>query len=257
MDIMSTYHLETPMDPKASYEVAIAENPVNRVVSTPGRQKRAAGKHTHFWAPGRTLRIAFLNGDEAFKNAVKTAASNWQPHINLNLNFVEGTECDIRIKCEQGIYWSFLGTAALTQTDQSLPTMILATDYRYSLKFFLANAMHEFGHALGAQHEQLNPAANIPWNKPAVYAAHWLPENADEDSYQDSLTRKKVDDLYFNLLDANEVKNSPYDPLSIMHYAVRQEWTDGDFKVDLNFVLSEKDKAFMTQVYPYPEAQSE
>lgn len=257
MNIESPCHVKTPMDLNAAYEVSIAENPANRPVSAPGRKKRAVGNHTYFWAPGRTLRIAFLNGDQAFKDAVKAAANNWQPYVNLNFDFVEGTEGEIRIKCEQGTYWSYIGTAALTEADQSLPTMILSTDYRLSLKYFVAHAMHEFGHVLGAQHEQLNPAANIPWNKPAVYAAHWLPEDADEDNYQDSFTRKTVDDRYFNLLDANEVKNSPYDPLSIMHYVIRQEWTHGDFKVDLNFVLSEKDKAFMAEVYPYPPAESE
>ena len=35
--------------------------------------------------------------------------------------------------------------------------------------------------------------------------------------------------------------------LSIMHYPVRQEWTHGDFKIDLNLVISEKDKAFMAK----------
>ena len=41
------------------------------------------------------------------------------------------------------------------------------------------------------------------------------------------------------------------DPLlSIMHYPVRQEWTHGDFKIDLNLVISEKDKAFMAKAYP-------
>ncbi|MHC8403910.1 zinc metalloprotease [Pseudomonas sp. TMB3-21] len=257
MDIESCCQVKTPLDPDAAYQVAIAENPANRSDSAPGRKKRAVGKHARFWAPGRTLRVAFLNGDQEFKEAVKSAVENWQPHINLNLEFVEGTEGDIRIRCQQGVYWSYIGTDALTVTDQSLPTMALATDYQHSKKYFVANATHEFGHVLGAQHEQLNPAANIPWNKPAVYASHWLPEDPDEDTGQDSLTRQTVDDRYFNLLDANEVKNSPYDPRSIMHYVVRQEWTHGDFKVDLNWVLSDKDKAFMAEVYPYPPTESD
>lgn len=44
--------------------------------------------------------------------------------------------------------------------------------------------IHEFGHALGCIHEQSSPVANIPWNKPVVYAAYlqsdkWTPAMVD------------------------------------------------------------------------------
>lgn len=238
--------IEKPVDLQAAYETAIAENPANRLTSVPGRKKRAVVRHTYFWASGRTLRIAFLNGDQSFKEAVKAAANNWLPHINLKFEFVEGEEGDIRIKSEPGVYWSHIGTSALTETDQSLPTMLLSPDHHLSLKVFNANTMHEFGHVLGAEHEHLHPESSIPWNRQAVYAAHGVPEGADEDNY----TRRIVDARYFNLLDPSEVVHSPYDPKSIMHYPVRQDWTEGDFKIYLNLVLSEKDKAFMAEVYP-------
>lgn len=214
------------------------------------RKKRAAGKPAHFWTPGQTLRIAFLNGDEAFKEAVKTAASNWLPHINLKFDFVEGDSGDIRIKSEPGIYWSVIGNNALL-VEAPDPTMRLSPDLR-APAFFAANVMHEFGHALGAEHEHLHPESNIPWNKPAVYASHGVAEDADEDDY----ARQSVDERYFNLLDAGSFDYSPYDPKSIMHYPVRQDWTHGDFKIYLNRVLSEKDKAFMAKAYPYPAAQT-
>lgn len=144
------------LDTQASYETAIKENPENRKTSS-GRMKRAAIKHTNFWAPGRTLRIEFLNGDQSFKDAVKAAASNWLPYVNLKFDFVEGEVGDIRIKSEPGVYWSYIGTNALIETDQNLPTMRLSPDHHLSLEFFIANAMHEFGHVLGAEHEHLHP----------------------------------------------------------------------------------------------------
>ena len=45
-----------------------------------------------FWTPGSTLRIAFLNCTQAFKDETIAAASNWLPHINLKFDFVEGEE---------------------------------------------------------------------------------------------------------------------------------------------------------------------
>lgn len=219
-------------------------------ITAPGRKKRAIGKPSHFWTPGQTLRIAFLNGDQPFKDAVKAAASEWLPYINLNFDFVEGESGDIRISSEPGIYWSMIGTHALLIEDG--PTMRLSPDLQ-APAFFAANVMHEFGHALGAEHEHLHPESNIPWNKAAVYAAHWVKENADEDDY----ARRSVDERYFNLLDASDFDHLPYDPKSIMHYAVRQDWTHGDFKIDLNLALSEKDKTFMSKAYPYPAEQAE
>jgi len=237
-------------DINASYEVAIAENPANRGASTPGRRKRAAVKHTHFWAPGRTLRIAFLSGDQVFKDATKAAANNWLPHINLKFDFVDGEEGDIRIIVAPGTYWSTVGTDALLHEEG--PTMGLSPDMRMPA-FFAANVMHEFGHVLGAQHEHQHPEMTIPWNRRKLYEAFGADEHADEDHYM----RTMLDERYLKRLDANEVRHSAYDPKSIMHYAIREEWTDDGFKIDLNLVLSEKDKAFMAEAYPYPDVQSE
>jgi hypothetical protein len=232
-----------PSDIAASYATAISENPANSSASSSGRKKRSVVRHTKFWAPGRTLRIAFLSGSEAFKDAVKRAASQWLPHINLKFDFVEGPEGDIRIQAGQGQYWSKVGTDALLETEG--PTMEIA-EWMLQPKLFAHYVMHEFGHALGAEHEHLHPEANIPWNKSAVYEAHWVPEDADEENFQ----RKAVDERYFNLLDKSEVNYSTYDPKSIMHYQIHQSWTHGDFQLFLNLELSEKDKAFMAKAYP-------
>jgi hypothetical protein len=240
---------DTSINLQASYQVAINENPANQRSTAAARKKRAAGNHAHFWAPGRTLRIAFVSGDQAFKDAVIAAASAWQPHINLSLAFVEGSAGEIRISSTPGVYWSAIGTNALLIEEG--PTMHLSPDL-HAPAIFAASVLHEFGHALGAEHEHLHPESNIPWNKAAVYAAHGVAADADEDDY----ARRAVDERYFNLLDASQFDYSPYDPQSIMHYPVRQDWTLGDFRIDLNRVLSEKDKAFMAKAYPHPVAQS-
>ncbi|RLU09674.1 hypothetical protein CS078_12025 [Pseudomonas prosekii] len=237
-------------DLSASYEVAINENPANRVASSGGRGKRAVAKHTRFWTPGRTLHIAFLDGDDDFIQATMEAANNWLPHINLEFLFIEGDQGDIRITQTPGTYWSLIGTDALLRTEGA--TMGLSPDMRMP-GFFAANVMHEFGHALGALHEHQHPEVNIPWDLRALYAAHGADQFADEDHY----ARTIVDERYLTRVDANEVRYSDYDPKSIMHYAIREDWTEGDFKIDLNLVLSDKDKAFMAAAYPYPAAPDE
>ncbi len=44
---------------------------------------------------------------------------------------------------------------------------------------------------------------------------------------------------------------SEFDPTSIMMYPVPQEITIGDFEVGWNKFLSDTDKAFIGQVYPF------
>ncbi|RON29106.1 hypothetical protein [Pseudomonas lini] len=249
MDDTFPCFVKIPEDINASYEAAITENPANRGTSSSGRQKRAVASHTKFWSPGRTLRIAFLDGEQDFKDAVKAAAQAWLPHINLKFDFVEGTEGDIRITTKRG-NWSYIGTNALLEKEN--PTMSLEP-YLWWPRF-TANVIHEFGHLLGAEHEHLHPTGNIPWDKEAVYAHHHAADEEDESYYY---KRGIVDERYFNLLDASEVNYSPYDPLSIMHYEIRPEWTVGDFKVDFNLTLSEADKAFMAKAYPYPDPETE
>ncbi|MHC8393131.1 zinc metalloprotease [Pseudomonas sp. LB3P93] len=204
-----------------------------------------------FWTPGRTLRIAFLNGTEEFKTATIAAANNWLPHINLNFEFVEGKEGDIRILSEEGTFSSTVGTDALLSTVE--PTMRLWPHDPIHARYFAANVMHEFGHMLGAEHEQTNPTANIPWNTSAIYAGHGITDTPEADDYQAKVTRERLHQWYLDRADPDASIYSEYDRKSIMHYKIYQDWTEGDFQIFLNLDLSEKDKAFMAKAYPYPD----
>lgn len=242
-----------PEDSDAAYDVAINEHPGNMTTPSSVLMMWAKKTHTKFWAPGRTLRIAFLNGTEEFKVAVKSAANSWAPHINLTFDFVEGQEGEIRIQSGSGNYWSYTGTDALLYPTG--PTMSL-TPYQLQGKFFAANVMHEFGHMLGAEHEQNHPLADIPWDRKAFYASHGLEEfpNDEEDDYQTVENRRRVDQWYLDRLDPDETIHSPYDGHSIMHYEIHAQWTEDKRYRGINFELSEHDKAFMARAYPFPEA---
>ncbi|MGP6420718.1 hypothetical protein ACTZGP_18265 [Pseudomonas putida] len=207
-----------------------------------------------FWTPGGTLRIAFLNGTQEFKDATIAAASNWLPHINLKFDFVEGEVGDIRILSQEGTFSSLIGTDALLHPDE--PTMTL-WPHPSLPRYFAANVMHEFGHMLGAEHEQTNPTADIPWDKPAIYAQFGITENPEDDDSQGRVTRERLHQMYLDRADPSESIYSEYDRKSIMHYVIYQSWTQGDFQNLLNLSLSDKDKAFMAKAYPYPAETSQ
>jgi hypothetical protein len=100
--------------------------------------------------------------------------------------------------------------------------------------------LHEFGHALGAIHEHQHPGVNIPWNREAVY------------SYYDrqGWSREQVDNNIFRRYESTQLNSSTYDIDSIMHYAIPNELTIGDFEVEWNRVLSARDKIHFAKIYP-------
>ena len=205
------------------------------------RNKRSFSINTKKWDNGRTLTIAFISSPtDELRQAIIRVASQWLPHINLTFDFVEGLEGDIRIETNtSGNSSSWLGNHALSIASPA-PTMKIGVNHNHP--YFESTVLHEFGHALSAAHEHLHPDANIPWDKPKVYAAYrnigW--------------TDAETDKMVLNQRPPSTITQTPYDPKSIMHYPVDNELTVGDFEVVENHKLSEQDIALMKLIYPKP-----
>lgn len=234
-------------DQQASYEAAIEENPDNAGVSVPGsRRKRAVGHFSMFWANGRTLKIGFTDDNlaEDHKQAIIAAINQWQPYVNLTFEFIDGQEGtpgygkgDIRITTLYNQNYTLIGTDAKVN-DPWTPTMVLGV--KPSDPQFQSIVMHEFGHALGAQHEHQHPEADIPWDVPKVYARYAAA----------GVSAEVVDEAVLHTFEKHDTTYTAYDKHSIMHYPVPNEITLGDWEVGLNTAISEKDKAFMRRAYP-------
>lgn len=195
---------------------------------------------TKLWKAGRTLRISFVGQiDQVIRDKIQHFAGQWLEHANLKFEFVPAGG-DIRISCNPGGSWSYIGTDALTIA-KNKPTMNFGwftpetTDGEFSRVI-----LHEFGHALGAIHEHQHPEGGIPWNKPMVYA-YYARQGWDRD---------QVDQNIFAKYTFNQLNLTSYDKTSIMHYAVPKDLTTGGFEIGWNRALSAGDKKLAARIYP-------
>ena len=235
----------------ASADRAIAERPTNAPLRPP-RPGAAATEALRMavdtaceWAPGRTLRVRFLDGHEAVKARVTEHALQWTEHANIRFDFGADPDAEIRVSFQGRGSWSELGTDALAVPGDE-PTMNLGWLDRDTLDDELAQVvLHEFGHVLGCVHEHQSPSAAIAWDKPAVYRYYAGPPN--------SWTAAEVDQNLFARYSRGRTQFTRFDPTSIMVYPIPEEHTLGDFSVGFNTSLSSTDREFIRIVYPVEE----
>jgi hypothetical protein len=95
---------------------------------------------------------------------------------------------------------------------------------------------HEFGHALGLDHEMQHPESDIAWNVTRLYEGYGYKNK----NYVDAQILEKMKDT--------NLKTS-YDSFSIMHYPVPAHDTLDGRVVKENFKISRLDKELIRNVY--------
>jgi hypothetical protein len=194
------------------------------------------------WQTGQTLRIRFLDGDDALQRRVIDHAREWLRHANLEFQVGRFVDAEIRVSFEQPGYWSTVGTDALLEPDPDGPTLNLGGfTIGTAERVFRRTVLHEFGHALGCIHEQASPAADIPWDEQRVYSYFRRWQGWDkETTFQNVLVRYSRANLRF----------TRHDPASIMQYPISPELTLNGFSIPWNDDLSEMDRSFIAKMYP-------
>ena len=169
-------------------------------------------------------------------------AQEWNQYANIRLEFGSDPDAELRVSFRQRGSWSYIGTDAL-MIGPSEPTINFGWLTPSSADDEVQRVvLHEFGHALGCIHEHSSPAAEIPWDKEAVYRYYAGPPN--------NWTKDQVDGNLFEKYDHTTTQFSAFDRDSIMLYPIPEEHTIGDYQVGWNRALSATDKDFVGRLYP-------
>ncbi len=218
-----------------------ADQTGNGEVSVLSRPKRGVASPLVLWPQHSIIRISLMGMTNEQEEFTKANIKKWAPHVNLTFEFTDDTDGYIRIAANNDIAGgsSYLGTGSL-HTPAEEPTMIIG--FQGGLNAFNAGTIqHEFGHALGLQHEHQHENSDLDIN--------WLEVNK---AYIDKGGAKEVK-LNFEPL-VSDVVSSDYDRQSIMHYGFSSSWLNDGNAVPDNNELSEGDINFVRSLYP-PEIQ--
>ena len=220
-------------------ERAIAENSAN------ASPFEVAGVQSKFWKPGRKLRVCFLEGEKSVQHKVMELAQTWSDYANIEFDFGDAQNAEIRIAFQDDGSWSAIGTDALVT--EFFPAGTATMNYGWLTPDtddaeYAAVVLHEFGHALGLIHEHQNPANKIQWNYPVVIEALKGKPN--------QWTDEEIAFNMFQKYDMNQTQFTEFDPASIMLYDFPSEWTLNGMTFPRHSKLSDMDKEFIAQCYP-------
>jgi len=196
-----------------------------------------SGNQAKLWQIGSTIRIRFLEGTEAQKNKFRQAIGQWQPHMNLKIDFTDDSRAEVKVAFKRNDgSWSFIGTdsVAIPATQASIN---LGFDEEQAVP---ATYVHEIGHMLGLAHEFKNPRAALKWDRNRVYKLMGAPPN--------SWDKATIDRNFFSA----EVYpgNRDFDPLSIMMNAFPAEYFTDKKGFDAPTKISESDTQYIATLYP-------
>lgn len=211
------------------------------------------------WDKGQTILVSYqYDVDPELKKLTRSIAKIWEQHANIVFEFVDvpGMEGDITIISDPNrSAFSHLGTYSKSfKGSMNLP---LEKNFAKIKKFNVKDhyymvikrtVLHEFGHALGLDHEHQNPLADLCWDETAVfkYCKTLNPPRPKEMCKFSFLKKEKdISRVYSN-----------YDRYSIMHYQIDQKLTTCVYSAPVNTELSLMDKRWIQIIYPFEESRS-
>lgn len=194
------------------------------------------------------LTVAFLEGDMRLIERVMRVADGWSDHAGIRFRPASSVQrADLRVRLRSGFSNSFVGTDNLAvlpdRETMNLGLSLISHDQEVNRV-----VLHEFGHALGLEHEHQNPVVDIPWDVEALYRYFASPPNG--------WSRSQVDVNVLQRVRAERAQFTAFDPSSIMLYYVPAELRLDRRATTANAELSAFDRQFIGLLYPGPNRVS-
>jgi hypothetical protein len=204
------------------------------------------------WPDGH-LNVCFLDGGREARDHVAEVAQRWTASTSLQLDFgpagnrrscSSGDPANVRVSFVGPGYWSYVGIEA-RQINAKKQTLNLQGMNKAT---FTADddgiILHEFGHAIGFEHEHQSPVSvcekEFDWDY-LYKAMGWSPEKVDQNMRQ--------------LQPSSKLLTTTFDPQSIMLYSLEKESfkdpsTAKCYIPKPNNVVSKLDHEAAAMVYP-------
>ncbi|MDX0840011.1 hypothetical protein GOD96_29335 [Sinorhizobium medicae] len=245
------------------------------------------------WQPGSTVRVAFNGGDDALFDKLAAQALEWTKagRANLHLQFKDASGnylrwtptdmsyvAEIRVAFQSGArggYWSHVGTNSIDRNlvggNPGEASLNLDSFDRSLPADWQAVTLHEFGHALGFQHEHQNPTGGCdfrfeddPGYVPTKNAQGWFVNDSNNrrpglytylGGYANYWPKWKVDNNLRSLPVSSAYLVGTFDRTSIMKYFFDASMFSAEenspcYTNTENLVLSSQDAEGAAKAYP-------
>lgn len=250
---------------------------------------QAVVSRSRLWAPTHIITVAFNGGSPALRQQIVSAVKAWTDVANIALDFGQSSAngtfrewsrndgvytADLRISFDQEGYWSAVGRDSID------PSITKPNEASMNFQGFPSDlpddwqavVLHEFGHALGFEHEHQSPESpcdqEFRWDDDPGYTrttdiyGQFVPDRTGKRPGIYTLlegppNKWSKDQIDFNLKKlpySADYITSQFDRLSIMKYFF-EDWmfksgSQSQCYSKENLSLSSGDRIMVSSVYP-------